>query len=63
MSDAPSPGFALWLTGLPSAGKSTLARAVAARLADAGVHVQILDSDELRTRPIRQPTYSADERD
>ena len=63
MSDAPSPGFALWLTGLPSAGKSTLARAVAAQLAAGDIHVQVLDSDELRTRLIRQPTYSADERD
>ncbi|MEZ4581641.1 MAG: adenylyl-sulfate kinase [Caldilineaceae bacterium] len=34
-----------------------------AQLADCDIHVQILDSDELRTRLIRQPTYSADERD
>lgn len=56
-------GFAIWLTGLPSAGKSTLARAIAAQLPAQGIDVQILDSDELRARLIPNPTYTADERD
>ena len=38
----------LWLTGLPSAGKSTVARAAAAALAQAGYRVEVLDGDELR---------------
>ena len=42
MAGAP-PGFTVWLTGLPSAGKSTLAEAVAKQLA-----AVILDGDELR---------------
>ena len=46
--DAP-PGYVLWLTGLPSSGKSTLAIATGRRLrADARQPVEVLDGDELR---------------
>lgn len=41
-------GVTVWLTGLPSAGKSTIAHALAAELTAAGVRVQILDGDEVR---------------
>lgn len=37
-----------WLTGLPAAGKSTLARALEAYLLGQGVPVSRLDGDELR---------------
>lgn len=47
-SAASAPGVTVWLTGLPSAGKSTIAAAVAARLRDRGRHVEVLDGDELR---------------
>jgi adenylylsulfate kinase len=39
----------VWLTGLPSAGKSTIARALAERLWAAGHRLEILDGDEIRT--------------
>ena len=42
------PGATVWLTGLPSAGKSTIAEAVAARLRAAGRRVEVLDGDVLR---------------
>ena len=38
----------VWLTGLPSAGKSTIANGVEARLNRAGVHTAALDGDNLR---------------
>jgi adenylylsulfate kinase len=57
------PGFAIWLTGLPSSGKTTLALALGDLLAEQGVTVQILDSDELRTRLTPNPQYSPEERD
>ena len=41
-------GFTLWFTGLPGAGKSTLANALARELTAAGVRVEILDGDEVR---------------
>ena len=38
-----------WLTGLPGAGKSTLAQALAAALRKRGEPVCVIDGDELRT--------------
>lgn len=55
--------FALWFTGLPAAGKTTLARAVQCQLADRGIQTLLLDSDELRKILTPQPTYSDQERD
>ena len=46
--DALTPGLTILLTGLPAAGKSTLARSLVARLLLAGRKVTLLDGDELR---------------
>ncbi len=42
-------GATVWLTGLPSAGKTTVARALAERLTGEGTRVEVLDGDEIRT--------------
>ncbi|MFD3971221.1 adenylyl-sulfate kinase, partial [Streptomyces cyaneofuscatus] len=42
------PGATVWLTGLPSAGKTTLANALADRLRADGRRVEVLDGDEIR---------------
>ena len=42
-------GFCLWLTGLPSAGKTTIAKALAPKLKSRGWNVELLDGDEIRT--------------
>ncbi|WP_330172896.1 adenylyl-sulfate kinase [Streptomyces sp. NBC_01498] len=41
-------GATVWLTGLPSAGKTTLALALADRLRSEGHRVEVLDGDEIR---------------
>jgi adenylylsulfate kinase len=63
MSRRPRPGFAIWLTGLPSSGKSTLARALQRLLAEQGIDSRVLDSDQLRRKLTPQPTYTPEERD
>lgn len=42
-------GATVWLTGLPSAGKTTIAYALAERLRAEGRRVEVLDGDEIRT--------------
>jgi adenylylsulfate kinase len=41
-------GATVWLTGLPSAGKTTIATALAERLRADGHRVEVLDGDEIR---------------
>lgn len=55
--------FAVWLTGPPAAGKSTLARALSELLAAEGVRAVTLESDALRKVLTPEPTYSREERD
>ncbi len=56
-------GFTLWLTGLPSAGKSTLAELIAKRLRADGHSVEILDGDEVRLRLSKGLGFSREDRD
>jgi len=56
-------GVTVWLTGLPSAGKTTLARAAAEELTAAGRDVQVLDGDEVREALSRDLGFSRADRD
>jgi adenylyl-sulfate kinase len=58
-----SRSFALWITGLPASGKSTLARALRREFARHGVTVEILESDTLRRILTPQAAYDERERD
>ncbi len=55
--------WAIWLTGPPASGKTTVARAVLDRLAGAGVAAVWLESDALRRILTPQADYSPAERD
>ena len=57
-----TPGATVWLTGLPSAGKTTLARAVAAVLLERGRAVEILDGDETRAALSPELGFSREDR-
>lgn len=56
-------GFAVWLTGLPASGKSSIARELTAHLREVGLDVQVLESDAVRTVLTPTPTYEPAERD
>ena len=59
-----SAGTTVWLTGLPSAGKTTLATALAQRLAADGVQgVELLDGDEVREFLSKGLGFSREDRD
>jgi len=56
-------GFTLWFTGLPSSGKSTLAREVEGVLLERGVNVEVLDGDEVRENLSKGLGFSKEDRD
>lgn len=62
-SESTRAGATVWLTGLPSAGKTTVATALAERLSAAGVPTEILDGDAVR--PVLSPElgYAKADRD
>ncbi|HUQ38663.1 MAG TPA: adenylyl-sulfate kinase, partial [Acidimicrobiales bacterium] len=53
----------VWLTGLPSAGKTTIARGLEKRLLDAGHKVEVLDGDVVRTHLTAGLGFSRADRD
>ena len=56
-------GFAVWITGIPASGKSSIARELVKKLALRGVSAVVLESDEMRTILTPVPTYDEKERD
>jgi adenylylsulfate kinase len=55
--------FAVWVTGLPASGKSTVVRALKAQLATRGVSAEVLESDALRRIFTPHPRYEEQERE
>lgn len=56
-------GFAIWITGRPASGKSSIAQELVKKLESKGYQIQVLESDELRRVLTPKPTYSEEERD
>ena len=54
--------FAIWLTGLPASGKSTIAAALKPKLEEIGC-LEVFESDAVRRVLTPHPTYSDAERD
>lgn len=57
------PAFAIWITGLPASGKSTLRRALVEELRKVGVQPEVLESDALRPILTPRADYQQQDRD
>ena len=55
--------FAVWLTGLPASGKSTVARALAAELGGKGIRAAVIESDAVRREITPDAGYGEAERE
>ena len=56
-------GFAIWITGLPASGKSTVTAALARQLRERGIKVAVLESDILRKVFSTHPSYDEHDRE
>jgi adenylylsulfate kinase len=55
--------FALWITGLPASGKSSIVAQLIPKLQAIGIETDVLESDAVRRILTPSPTYSTEERD
>lgn len=63
MAGAGGRALCVWLTGLPAAGKSTTAEAVARKLTELGRPVRVLDGDVIRRSALPPLGFSKTDRD
>ncbi|MGQ0794156.1 MAG: adenylyl-sulfate kinase [Deltaproteobacteria bacterium] len=56
-------GFTVWFTGLSGSGKTTLARLLEKELENTGLHIEVLDGDEIRLRLSKGLGFSKEDRD
>jgi adenylyl-sulfate kinase len=63
MTSGMTNGVTIWLTGLPSAGKSTIAGTLSAMIEAKGHRVIVLDGDEVRERLNKGLGFSKEDRD
>ncbi len=58
-----SKGCVIWLTGLPGAGKTTIAKIVENELRRKGINVEVLDGDEVRKNLSPELGFSKQDRE
>lgn len=63
MASKTEPAFAIWITGLPASGKSTVTEALKKLLDERGVDVAVLESDVLRKIFSENPRYGEEDRE
>lgn len=56
-------GCVIWFTGLPSSGKTTIARVLQSELLARGQRAELLDGDEVREHLSKGLTFSKEDRD
>ncbi len=56
-------GFAIWITGIPASGKSSITRELVRKLRELNVAVVVLESDEMRAILTPEATYDDKERE
>ena len=56
-------GVTLWFTGLPSSGKSTIARILERRFRQWGIKCELMDGDVVRTNLSKGLGFSREDRD
>lgn len=56
-------GVTVWFTGLPSSGKSTIARILERKFREAGLKCELLDGDVVRTNLSKGLGFSKEDRD
>ncbi len=54
--------WAVWFTGLPGSGKTTIVRATKKHLESGGISARVLELDEIRKVLTPEPKYSEEER-
>lgn len=55
--------FAIWITGLPSSGKSTIAKELIKKLKKSKINFICLRLDKIRKQIVKKPKYTEKERD
>lgn len=63
MEPKPKDAFAIWVTGLPASGKSTLVALLKAQFEKRGIDIAVLESDVLRRILTVRPQYDEEERE
>ena len=64
MAEKPArSGFAVWFTGLPASGKTSIAEETCRILSERGITIVLFDSDDLRRVLTPRPQYTDEERD